>query len=120
MTWATWDDFTYKIFIIIIFPIIAFKFEKETIYYASICDIWMLMMFCYQAIFVKPTDRPMDSRRDKVWRYWKQLRDYSIITVLVTLWSCLMNPVFGFPQWQYDSEKHLPEFAYVLKASGVT
>jgi hypothetical protein len=119
MNWAKWDDFTYKIFIIIIFPIIAFKFQKETLYYASICDIWMLMMFCYQAIFVK-ADRLMVCRRDKVWRYWKQIRDYSIITMLVTQWSCMMNPVLGFPRWQFGSEQNLPEFSYVLKISGVT
>jgi hypothetical protein len=120
MTWATWDDLTYKIFILIIFPIIAFKFQKETLYYASICDIWILMMFCHQAIFVKDISRPMDSQRDRGWRYWKQLRDYFIITVLVIVWSCLMSPVFGFHQWRFGSEQNLPEFAYVLKTLAVT
>ena len=78
------DEFSFEIFNILVLPGIIYAYnESFGDDMAGFLDIWTYYICVYKGVFVKTQHRPDGRFLGKVWRFWKQFRDFFIVCFLV-------------------------------------
>ena len=84
------DWFSFEIFNVLILPGIIYCYNES--FGDDLCgflDMWTYYICVYKGVFVKTQQRPDNRLLGKLWRFWKQIRDFFIVCFMVFLlgWS---------------------------------
>ena len=119
MDTKAWESFTFKLFLLVFLPAITYYFQKDLDYFLYTCDMFGYYIWVIELVFIKPTDRDFDTKILKVWRLWKQFRDYILVCVFIFLASWITNPVLGLNQWHLNEEQTQDIFFHLMKLASL-